>query len=71
MPSDLKTLADELKELRLFLEQVWNNQTVSAAQVIVVNGLSDISESLGMVQAGEFRVGNRVDPGKGFTGGRF
>ena len=39
-------------------------------QIFVVNGLSDISESLGILTAGEFRSGNRLDPGKGFSGMR-
>lgn len=43
---------------------------VSARQVVVVNGLSDISERLGLVMAGEFRSGNSQEPGHGFTGVR-
>ena len=43
---------------------------VSAAQVTIVNGLSDLSEKLGLIQAGEFRSGNRVSPGDGFSGVR-
>ena len=39
-------------------------------QIFVVNGLSDISESLGILTAGEFRSGNRLDPGNGFSGMR-
>lgn len=38
--------------------------------VRVVAGLSDIDHSLGLVTAGEFRVGNGSDPGFGFTGVR-
>lgn len=44
---------------------------VNATEVHVVGGLSDISEQLGLLQAGEFRTGNGREPGDGFTGGRF
>ena len=38
---------------------------------IIVTGLADISKNLGVVQSGEFRAGNSLEPGFGFTGGRF
>ena len=34
-----------------------------ADQIFIVNGLSDVSENLGIVTAGEFRAGNRNEPG--------
>lgn len=40
-------------------------------QQIVLSGLADISKNMGLIQAGEFRVGNSIEPGLGFTGGRF
>ena len=36
----------------------------------MVGGLSDISERLGLVRAGEFRTGNSIEPGRGFSGVR-
>lgn len=38
---------------------------------IVATALADIAKNMGLIQAGEFRVGNSVEPGLGFTGGRF
>lgn len=37
----------------------------------LLNQLSDITRHAGLLQAGEFRVGNDNAPGDGFTGGRF
>lgn len=36
-----------------------------------VNNLSDLSNQMGLIMAGEFRSGNGKVPGDGFTGGRF
>ena len=47
-----------------------NRITVGPQQVTIVQGLSEISQSLGLVLAGEFRVGNQKPPGSGFTGVR-
>ena len=33
--------------------------------------LEDLTHALGLMQAGEFRSGNGLEPGEGFTGGRF
>lgn len=43
---------------------------IAPKQVVVGNGLSDISERLGLIQAGEFRSGNGIEPGLGFSGVR-
>lgn len=43
---------------------------IAANQVTVVTGLSDVSKRLGLVTAGEFRVGNDKEPGFGFSGVR-
>ena len=37
----------------------------------VVRTLEDLTNSMGLIEAGEFRSGNGVEPGSGFTGGRF
>ena len=39
-----------------------------ASNQIVVTSLSEISETLGLVKAGEFRSGNNKEPGTGFSG---
>ena len=36
-----------------------------------VRTLEDLTNALGLMEAGEFRSGNGVEPGEGFTGGRF
>ena len=43
---------------------------LKADQIYIVNGLSDVSENLGIITAGEFRAGNRLDPGRLFSGMR-
>ena len=43
---------------------------LKADQIFIVNGLSDVSENLGIITAGEFRSGNRLEPGKLFSGMR-
>src|SRR3990167_138008 len=66
--SDPTSILNEVKRLREAVETLPGRINVSAAQVVVVTGLSDITEKLGLIQAGEFRVGNRLIPGDGFTG---
>jgi hypothetical protein len=43
---------------------------IAPVQIVVGEGLSDISRKLGLVQAGEFRTGNGLEPGFGFSGVR-
>jgi hypothetical protein len=45
-------------------------ERIFGKQIHVIGGISDISENLGLIQAGEFRSGNRKEPGSGFTGVR-
>lgn len=66
-----------LAEIQTILEQIKNDlpllinrSQIAPKQVVIVNGLSDMSERLGLVQAGEFRVGNGKEPGYGFSGVR-
>lgn len=44
---------------------------IAPQQIVVGEGLADISRRLGLIQAGEFRAGNGKEPGSGFTGGRY
>jgi len=60
--ADLQSILNEVKALRAAVETLPGKINVSAAQVVVVTGLSDISEKLGLIQAGEFRTGNRIAP---------
>lgn len=43
---------------------------VTPSQIVITEGLSDISNALGLVEAGEGRFGNREQPGEGFSGVR-
>src|SRR5690349_24923675 len=47
-----------------------NRSQIAPKQVVIVNGLSDMSERLGLIQAGEFRSGNGAEPGFNFSGVR-
>jgi len=67
--TELNTIQSLLEEIREVLIQTQTQRT-AARDVMVVSGLSDVSEKLGLVQAGEFRVGNSKEPGFGFTGVR-
>lgn len=59
-----------VEEIKSELPGLLNRSQIAPRQIVVGNGLSDISERLGLVQAGEFRVGNGMEPGFGFTGVR-
>lgn len=62
----IQTLLDEIRTILIETKTLRS----AARDVVVLSGLSDISERLGLVQAGEFRTGNGKDPGNGFTGVR-
>ena len=57
---DILTIAEDIRQYVIDLP---TRLLVRAGQIVIYSGLSDISESLGMVQAGEFRAGNRNNPG--------
>lgn len=59
-----------INELKDSIDKATELNKISPEQVTVVTGLSDISERLGLVLAGEFRSGNGQAPGKGFSGVR-
>ena len=59
----------EIKSLNVLIAQL-STRPITGREVHVVEGLSEISEKLGLLMAGEFRAGNGIDPGKGFTGMR-
>jgi hypothetical protein len=64
---ELKALLEDIqKQLGMLLSDV----RIPGNQIVVHEGLSDISEKLGLLRAGEFRVGNSVEPGSGYTGVR-
>jgi hypothetical protein len=44
---------------------------INPQQVVLIEGIADLSKRLGLIQAGEFRAGNDKEPGFGFTGGRY
>ncbi len=63
---EIKNMIIELRDD--FIKQLSTRQVNS--KQIRTNTLSDISETLGLIKAGEFRSGNGSDPGKGFSGVR-
>ncbi len=64
---EIQKLVEQIKaDLPLLVQR----SQVSPKQVVIVNGLSDLSERLGLLQAGEFRTGNGLEPGFGFSGVR-
>lgn len=65
---DIKILLESIKDE---IPALMRNARIGANQVTIVSGLSEMSEQLGLVQAGEFRTGNGKEPGFGFSGGRF
>lgn len=68
MPGTEDRILDKLVDVETLLELLPQQIILSADQVLIIQGLSDLSESLGTVLAGEFRAGNKVQPGRGFTG---
>jgi hypothetical protein len=65
--AEIQALVEQIKaDLPLLI----NRSQIAPKQVVLVNGLSDMSERLGLVQAGEFRSGNGKEPGFGFSGVR-
>lgn len=68
--ADINKLIQDIMMLAGKIEAVLPNLAISGKQVIVAEGLSDISEKLGLVSAGEFRTGNGRNPGSGFSGVR-
>jgi hypothetical protein len=65
--AEIQALVEQIKsDLPLLI----NRSQIAPKQIVTITGLSDISERLGLVQAGEFRAGNGVEPGFGFKGVR-
>ena len=70
MTATLDQIYTQVMELKRELEVQLAQRKVGAQQIQVSEGLSDISERMGLLQAGEFRTGNGQAPGHGFTGVR-
>ena len=65
--NEIQALVEQIKaDLPLLI----NRSQIAPKQIVTITGLSDISERLGLVQAGEFRSGNGQEPGYGFSGVR-
>ncbi len=71
MTTSLDDVFAVLNDIRDSLPDLVKQSRIAAWQVITGEGLSDITKRLGLMQAGEFRVGNGKEPGFGFTGGRY
>jgi len=59
-----------LEQIREDLPLLVQRSQIAPVQIVIGEGLSDISGRLGLIQAGEFRAGNSKEPGLGFTGVR-
>ena len=68
-PTLLEVL-DRINEVASTLEGLAGEIVIGPQQITIVQGLSDIDGSLGIVSAGEFRAGNNALPGDGFSGVR-
>jgi len=66
----LEEILQSVKILQRRIEELPYRIEISPNQVKIINGLSDIDNRLGLMQAGEFRSGNGVTPGDGFSGVR-
>lgn len=68
----MTTMDDVLIEIQALKETIDEiiSRPVSGQHVHTVGGLSEISKNLGLMTAGEFRTGNGIEPGKGFSGVR-
>lgn len=70
MAGNLTDIYNMLTRIRDDLHEVARRSQIAPTQIVVGEGLSDISERLGLVMAGEFRAGNSKEPGFGFSGVR-
>jgi hypothetical protein len=71
----LEDIAQTIARIELIANEIHQKLTITGDQIVVIGGLSDISEDLGLIKAGEFRSGVGI-PDKnfgtytGFTGVR-
>jgi len=68
--SSLDEIQQLLKQIKDELPALIQRSQITPVQIVIGEGLSDISKRLGLVQAGEFRAGNGLEPGYGFSGVR-
>ena len=70
MPATLQDVFQILQEIKAELPAIIANTQIAPNQIVIVKGLSELSDTLGLLMAGEFRAGNAKEPGFGFTGVR-
>lgn len=68
--ADMNDVYNVLTSIETLVRDIEPKIIINGDQITVVGGLSDISESLGVVTAGEFRTGNGKYPSAGFSGMR-
>lgn len=68
--ADVQDVYEALVKLEYAVDNLPQKILLSANQVVIVGGLSDLSENLGLISAGEFRAGNQNPPGSSFSGMR-
>jgi hypothetical protein len=69
MPDELQKIADLLQQINHKIEDLPANLKIATKQIFV-NKISEFSNNLGLMTAGEFRAGNGKEPEHGFTGTR-
>jgi hypothetical protein len=67
--AEIQEILSVLEDIKRQVADIEERIVVGGAQVSVPEGLSDISENLGLIKSGEFRSGKGI-PGRGFTGVR-
>jgi hypothetical protein len=69
--ASLSEIQSIVQQIHQDLPALIQRARINPQQVVLIEGLADLSKRLGLIQAGEFRAGNDKEPGFGFTGGRF
>ena len=69
MADKLQEITDKLKEIKQLVLDLPAELRIAGNQINVTT-LDEVSDCLGLIRAGEFRVGNGKEPGNGFTGMR-
>src|SRR3990167_3760351 len=70
MTATIPDIFRKMSDIEALIGGLRDSLMVTPSQVVIVQGLSELSSSLGLIKAGEFRSGNAFQPGEGFTGVR-
>ena len=70
MTATIPDIFRKMSDIEALIGGLRDSLMVTPSQVVIVQGLSELSSSLGLIKAGEFRSGNAFQPGEGFSGVR-